>query len=354
MKTETGSAGDAAAVEIRSRLGADRVLEPLGALPQPADRLDPSAPVRPYEFELAVERLCLDSTSHRNVRDRCAGDPQRMSARILGIVEARGKMHNPETDSGGILVGTVSAVGDRHGSPPPVGERVAALGSLTLTPLRLERITGLDPDSQQVRVEGTAYVFERAGWAPIPDDLPLPLAVELFDVCAAANQTEALTPEGGTVYVLGAGHAGRLALAAARKRADLLVAVDVDAEAVEQVVSSGLCDIGVVADLRDPLGTLDAVRGAKAPPADLCVLVVNAGGCEPTALLLTNDDGAVLFFSMATSFGAAALAPDGLGTGARMLIGSGRAPDGGAYALELVRSSEPLREALALQIEAGA
>ncbi len=47
------------------------------------------------------------------------------------------------------------------------------LGSLTLTPLRLEAITRLDPDSPQVEVEGTAYVFERASWAPVPDDLPL-------------------------------------------------------------------------------------------------------------------------------------------------------------------------------------
>jgi hypothetical protein len=32
-----------------------------------------------------------------------------------------------------------------------------------------------------------------------------------------------------------------------------------------------------------------------------------------------------------------------------MLIGSGYTPDGGAYALDLVRSFAPLREALGLQ-----
>ena len=44
---------------------------------------------------------------------RCGGDAERMAARILEIVEARGKMHNPDTDSGGILMGTVTAVGER-------------------------------------------------------------------------------------------------------------------------------------------------------------------------------------------------------------------------------------------------
>lgn len=337
-----------AAVEITQGLGADRVLEPSGSLPQSAELLDPSAPVRPHELELSVQRICLDSTSHREIRNRAGGDPGPMAARILEIVASRGKLHNPETDSGGILSGTVTAVGERFSSPPEAGAQVATLGSLTLTPLRLEAITHLDPDSPQVEVEGTAYVFERAAWAPIPGDLPLARALEIFDVCAAATQTKALAPQMGTVYVLGAGHAGKLALAAARDAAATLVAVDVDAKAIELVTSVGLCEIGITTDLRDPLAALVAVRAAGAPPADLTVVVVNATGCEPTALLLTKDEGAVLFFSMATSFAAAALAADGIGTGARMTIGSGYAPDRGAYALELARRSAPLREAMGL------
>ena len=338
--------------EIRQQLGADRVLDPPGSLPQPAARLDPAGPVRPYEVEVAAERLCLDSTSHRSLHRRCGGDPEAMAARILEIVATRGKMHNPDTDSGGILMGTVAAVGERLGSPPAVGAAIATLGSLTLTPLRLEAVTGLEPDSPQVEVEGTAYVFERAPWAELPDDLPATTALELFDVCAAASQVRELIPPGGTVCVLGAGHAGKLVLASARAEMEggTLVAVDVDPAAVELVTELGLCDIGVAADLRDPLAALEAVRDAGVGPADLTVVVVNATGCEPTAILLTADGGTVLFFSMATGFSAAALAADGIGSSARMLIGSGYPPDRGAYALELVRGSEPLRRALGLRV----
>ena len=250
--------------EIRQQLGADRVLDPPGSLPQPAARLDPAGPVRPYEVEVAAERLCLDSTSHRSLHRRCGGDPEAMVARILEIVATRGKMHNPDTDSGGILMGTVAAVGERLGSPPAVGAAIATLGSLTLTPLRLEAVTGLDPDSPQVEVEGTAYVFERAPWAELPDDLPTTTALELFDVCAAASQVRELIPPGGTVCVLGAGHAGKLVLASGRAEMDggTLVAIDVDPAAVELVTDVGLCDIGVAADLRDPLAALEAVRDA--------------------------------------------------------------------------------------------
>lgn len=333
-------------------LGADRVLEPAGSLPQRAARLDPAGPVREHELELAVDRICLDSTSHRNIRDRYGGDPDRMSARILEIVGERGKMHNPETDSGGILLGSVSAAGDRYAAPPRPGERIATLASLTLTPLRLQAITGLDPDSPQVEVAGTAYVFERAAWAVLPSDLPLERALELFDVCAAASQTAELVPEGGSVCVLGAGHAGKLAMAAARDTAGIVVAVDVDAAALAAVADADLCDLAVEADLRDPFAALEAVRASGAPPADLTVVVVNATDCEPTALFLTRDEGTILFFSMATSFSAAALAADGIGTAARMVVGSGYCADRGQLALDLARRSVPLRRALGLEAAA--
>jgi L-erythro-3,5-diaminohexanoate dehydrogenase len=334
--------------ETRQQLGADRVVAPSGVLPQPAERLDASGPVRPYEFEVAVERLDLDSTSHRNIRERSDGDPDRMAARILEIVAARGKMHNPETDSGGVALGTVSAIGDHYGAPPEVGQRIVTLASLTLTPLRLEAVTRIDPDSSQVEVTGTAYVCDRSAWGPVPEDLPLKTVLEVYDVYAAGSLTRELAPTGGTVLVLGAGHAGKLAMAAAREAMEggTVVAADVDPAAVDRVRGLGLCDIGVVADLRDPLAAAEVLREAGAPPADLTVVVVNASGCEPTAILLTSDSGTILFFSMATNFSTAALTADGMASSVRMLVGNGYTPDVGAYALDLVRRTPALREAM--------
>ncbi|KAA0265246.1 MAG: L-erythro-3,5-diaminohexanoate dehydrogenase, partial [Acidobacteria bacterium] len=130
--------------DIGEELGATRVLAPPRALPQPAERLDASGPVRDRELELAVERLCLDSTSFRDLRERAGGDPVAIGERISAIVAERGKMHNPHTDSGGVLLGTVTAVGPRFGDPPELGDRVVNLASLTLTPLRLDAVVDVD------------------------------------------------------------------------------------------------------------------------------------------------------------------------------------------------------------------
>jgi L-erythro-3,5-diaminohexanoate dehydrogenase len=342
--------------ELEERLGADRVIDPPGALPQPADRLDASGPVRDFEIEIRVERLCLDSTSFRNIRETAEGDPDRMAERVIEIVAARGKMHNPETDSGGVLQGTVAAVGGRRDPAPELGEPIVTLGSLTLTPLRLERVVRVDPESPQVEAAGTAYVSGRAGWAPLPADLPIEAAIDLLDVCAAASQVRALARPGQTILVLGVGHAGKLALAAARDCAPAatLVAADVDREELDRIAALGLCDVAVAADLRDPLAATAALAEAGVPAADLTVVVVNAAGCESAAILSTAGGGTVLFFSMATSFSAAALAADGIGTDVRMLVGSGHSPDRGEYALHLVRTRSDLRDALGIPAVVGA
>ncbi len=262
-------ANDAEAIgsDLVERLGADRVLEPAGSLPQSAERLEPSGPCRRHEIEVRAERLCLDSTSHRQIRDEAGADPTVMADRILVTVAARGKMHNPATDSGGVLLGTVSEVGEGVTDRPETGTRVVTLASLTLTPLRLRAVTGLDPDSAQVEVDGTAYICDRAPWAELPDDLPLAAALDVFDVCSAASHVRELAPGAGSICVLGAGHAGKLALAASRDAAPeaRLTVVDVDIAAVELTTGSGLADIGVATDLRDPIGATSALRAAGAP-----------------------------------------------------------------------------------------
>jgi L-erythro-3,5-diaminohexanoate dehydrogenase len=331
--------------------GARRVIEPPGALPQAALRLDTAAPVQPYEIEIAVDTLCVDSSSFRQIVEAGDRDPARVRQAILDIVAARGKMYNPVTGSGGILTGTVWAVGDDFPDPPAIGSRVVTMVSLTVTPLRLETVGEIDCHSPHVPVKGTAYLPSGAPWVPYPEDVSFDAAMATFDVCNAASQVRSLIDgDIGTVLVLGGGHAGLMALAASRDTlapSGRLVLIDSDERICERARALGLCDVAISTDLRDALKALQTLEDAGLPRADLTVVVVNATDCEAAAILLTADHGTVLFFSMATSFTKAALGSDGLASTARMLVGSGHAPDRGAYALQLIRRNPGLARAMA-------
>ena len=107
-------------------------------LPQAAQRLDTRRELWPDEVRVRVERLNLDAASFRQLERTHGGDGNAVRTAVLEIVAQRGKMQNPETGSGGMLVGTVEEVGPESPLGLEVGDRIATLVSLTLTPLVIE------------------------------------------------------------------------------------------------------------------------------------------------------------------------------------------------------------------------
>ncbi|HEY8371110.1 MAG TPA: L-erythro-3,5-diaminohexanoate dehydrogenase [Pseudonocardiaceae bacterium] len=336
---------------VASPYGLHRVVEPVGVLPQQAWRLDPDPQPWPNEVIIDVERLNLDAASYRQLREAHITGAAVRNA-VLEIIQQRGKMQNPVTGSGGMLLGTVREVGPESPLGLKVGDRVATLVSLTLTPLRVDDgLASWDGTSEQVPCRGTAVLFARSIAAVLPDDLPDELALAVFDVCGAPALTSRvvhrkLAEHGRPVSVCvfgGGGKSGSLSLAAARRAgAEHVVAlVPTQAEA-DLVTASGLADRVVIADARNPVAVAEAI-GQK---VDVTVVCVDVPGCEHGAILATADGGTVIFFSMATSFSAAALGAEGLAADVEMLIGNGYAPGHAEYALRLVREVPGVRAVL--------
>lgn len=314
-------------------------------LPQQAWSLNTDPHPGADEVVLDVERLHLDAASLRQLREQYV-TADAVRAAVLAIIAERGKMQNPVTGSGGMLLGTVRAVGPDSPLGLRIGQRVASLVSLTLTPLRItDGLRHWDGQRAQVPCAGTAVLFGRSIAAPLPADLPEELALSVFDVCGAPALTDRVVRRRGpgtSVCVLGAaGKSGSLSLAAARRAgAGRLVALVPDQAQADAVrAAEGLADEVVVADARDPV----AVAAAVQPQVDVTVVGVDVGGCEHGAVLATADGGTVVFFSMATSFTAAALGAEGLATDVEMLIGNGYIPGHADLALGLVRENPALR-----------
>src|SRR5215467_251556 len=122
---------------MTSPVGLHRVIEPSGVLPQAATKLDNDPAVGADEVRITIERLNLDAASFRQLATKHGGDGDAVRAEVLAIIDARGKMQNPVTGSGGMLIGTVAAVGPDSPLGLSVGDRVATLVSLTLTPLAI-------------------------------------------------------------------------------------------------------------------------------------------------------------------------------------------------------------------------
>ena len=342
-----------------SPVGLHRVLEPLGdqiTLPQAAERLDVSPQIWADEVRIDIETLNLDAASYRQLAGahQLPGggtDGAAVKAAVLEIVATRGKMQNPVTGSGGMLIGTVAEVGPDSPLGLAIGDHVATLVSLSLTPLRItDGLARWDGMGERVPAAGHAILFGRSIAAVLPADLDPELALMVMDVCGAPALVARLVREyaekgaAPSVLVLGgAGKSGSLSLAAAQDAgAGRRIAVVPHEREARMLEGTGLADHVVIADARSPLGLSGAVEAAGGA-ADITVVCVDIPGCEQPALLSTAQGGTVVFFSMATNFAAAALGAEGLAADVRMLVGNGYVPGHADYALKLLRGNAAVR-----------
>ena len=332
------------------KYGTHRVLEPQGLLPQPAWKIDNTMEISDNEILVDVQTLNIDAASFTQIKKDVGDDPEKVAARMKEIVAQRGKHHNPVTGSGGMFIGTVREIGpklkDRDLKP---GDRIASLVSLSLTPLRIDRIKQVHLERDQVDIEGQAILFESGIYAKLPSDMPESLALAVLDVAGAPAQTAKLVKPGDTVLIIGAaGKSGVLCLYEAKKRAGIsgkVIALGHSERNAERIRSLGMADEIITADASKPLEVMHEVeRVTNGKLADVTINVVNITGTEMSSILATRDNGMVYFFSMATSFTAAALGAEGVGKDVTMLIGNGYTKDHAEISLNVLRESPKLRE----------
>jgi Threonine dehydrogenase and related Zn-dependent dehydrogenases len=335
---------------IGDKYGTHRVMEPAGSLPQAAQRLDNDMS-KLYDNEILVDVIALniDSASFTQISEAAGGDLGKIEEAILGIVAARGKQQNPVTGSGGMLIGRVARIGSALSSRElKIGDKIATLVSLSLTPLSIKRITRIIPEIDRVEVEAQAILFETGLYAKLPADMDERLALAALDVAGAPAQTARLVGPGMSVLVLGAGgKSGALCCYEAKKRVGptgRVIAAERSPKALAKLRELGLAHDYLAVDATRPAEVAEAAIAANGGhELDLCINCVNVPGTEMSSILPLRDEGTVYFFSMATSFSRAALGAEGVGKDVTMIIGNGYMKGHAEITLGELRENAALR-----------
>lgn len=329
--------------------GSHRVIEPKGLLPQAAEKVSNDPAICDNEILIDVIALQPTATAFGRIKRECGGDTEQIAAEIMKIVEDRGKFQDPVSKSGGILIGRVKEIGpDLAGRDDlQVGDKIATLVSLSLTPLKIYEITRIDVDTEQVYCKADAILFESGIYTKLPEDLGDQLSLALMDVAGAPAQVAVNAKPGDTVVVMGAGKAGLLCLAEARKRVSptgRVVCMEYSEAQCEVVRGLGIADVVIQANGQEPLAAyqsyMEAMNGRL---ADFTVSTVSVGNTELSTILVTSDQGMIYFFSMSTDFVKASLGAEGVGKYVPMLIGNGYYPGHAQIAFDIVRREEKLR-----------
>ena len=334
-----------------NKYGTHRVIEPKGVPTQAAWKIDNDM-TKHYSNEIICDVISLniDSASFTQIEEACGGDEQKIGEMIMGIVAERGKQQNPVTGSGGMFIGKVAYIGeDLKDRDLKVGDKIASLVSLSLTPLKIEKILAIHKDIDRVDIIGQAVLFESGIYAKLPDDMSEPLALAALDVAGAPAQARKLPKEGDSVLILGAnGKSGVLCGYEAMKKVGPkgnVVGVVRNPAQVPALMELGVYNKVIVASATEPIAVLDAALAANdGKEYDISICCVNIESCEMSAILPVRDDGIVYFFSMATSFTKAALGAEGIGKDVTMIIGNGYTKDHAEITLNVLRENEKLRK----------
>lgn len=329
-----------------NQYGIHRVIEPAGFLPQPAWKIDNSPEISASEILIDVSTLNVDSTSFKQIYNKAGGDMDKIKEEILSIVEKRGKLHNPVTNSGGILTGKVAAIGEHLNTDLETGDRIATLVSLSLTPLLIEKIIEIRPHVEQVDIEGSAVLFESGIYTKLPEDIEEKTALAVLDVCGAPGQASRHVKTDHIVAVIGAGgKSGILTIAEAKKKAGLVVAIEYSDSGCQLLEQLNIADHIINCNAQNAPETYNQfTKITRGKLADVVFNNVNVTNTEMSSILITKDRGKICFFSMATDFARAALGAEGVGKDIDMLIGNGYTRGHAEKAFQILRENHTVRE----------
>ncbi len=333
------------------KYGTHRVIEPKGVLPQPALKIDNDMEIYDNEILIDVQALNIDSASFTQIEEEAGHDVEKIKAKILEIVNERGKMQNPVTGSGGMLIGEIEKIGSalEGNIDLKVGDKISTLVSLSLTPLKIEEIIDVKPEIDRVEVKGKAILFESGIYAKLPDDLEETLALAALDVAGAPAQVAKLVKPGESVLLLGAaGKSGMLCCYEAVKRVGPtgnvigLVRNEEEAERLRRLNLRMKIVIGDATKAIDVMNkTLENNNGKE---VDVAINIVNVQNTEMSTILPVRDNGTVYFFSMATVFTKAALGAEGVGKDVTMIVGNGYTKGHAEITLEELKENAELRQ----------
>jgi L-erythro-3,5-diaminohexanoate dehydrogenase len=334
-----------------SKYGTHRVIEPKGALPQPAIKISNDMDIFDNEILIDVDYLNIDSASFTQLKGEAKGDIEKIKRKIIEIVRERGKMQNPVTGSGGMLIGNIEKIGDalKGKVDLKIGDKIATLVSLSLTPLRIDKIKSIQPEIDRVEIEGKAILFESGIYAKLPEDMDYTLALAALDIAGAPAQVKNLVKEGEVVLILGAtGKSGLMCSYMAKKMVGTEGKVIGQARnevRAEFLRNTNFCHEVIIGDVRNPINILEETLNVNdGREVDISINCLSIPNTEMASILPVRDGGVVYFFSMATSFTKAALGAEGVGKDVTMIIGNGYTKNHANITLDLLKESRVLRK----------
>lgn len=336
---------------MENAYGLERVTSPAGVFPASAWQLDNSRALKSGEMRISVKKIHVEGTGFRQICQEANNDEEIIKEKIKDIVIKRGKMHNPVTDTGGLLYGIVEEIAPDYDNSKgfEAGDEVILNASLAGTPLYIEKIHSVDKMYTQIDVEGYAIILPGFPLVKRPAGLPVDLMMFTFN-------------ESGTLYTVSKEAAGKRRFAVVgnnpmmnllfgytiRKSAgpdaeiycvfDSNTEVNLNGEKIEKLMSGVFNDISYHNLLR-PVECLKMFNDV--PPMDMTVNCADIPGAETINIIGTKSGGTVIFANFISNYNIALYVTEAVSRDLKIRCADGYLDKYEEYDFEIVKELAP-------------
>jgi transcriptional regulator with PAS, ATPase and Fis domain len=303
--------------------GVNRVLEPVCSIPVSAWKLDNSPMVSEHEMRIQVKKIKLEEASFQQMCNECGYDERKIREKILDIVKKRGKLHNPSTDSGGMLYGVIEEIGTHFEKKQlyHVNDKVMCITSLTAIPLFLSDIGKIDFRYSQVDVDGYAIVFETSPLVPCPGDLNICHTMSALDESGSVLRVFQLAVRKKRFLILGSDLLPVLLYSSAIQKAvgrDCRIVAVLDNKNMQRreetcEILRNYIDEVYFLDILTPLKSFELIEQKEKELFDFSINCADLLGAEAISVLLTENQGCIFFTSLINNYNLAILFAESLG-----------------------------------------
>ncbi|MBR4862338.1 MAG: sigma 54-interacting transcriptional regulator [Firmicutes bacterium] len=336
---------------IMKRFGVSRVLEPKGTIPAAAWKIDNSRNLGKGEIRIQLEMLHIEWDNFCQICSHCGYDETRIKARIMQIIQQRGKLHNPYTGSGGIFMGIIEEIGpDTDTGNLKKGDRVFSLSSLTGVAMHLDQINNIDFNYGQIECQGYVICFEATSIVKYDGKVSPKYLLSAIDEegnflgvhrVIQNQKAERVSIIGGNpvtallyAQMLTDCYGKGTHVTAIIDRNSLGMLSEREITAAYLPVIKRTCFV----DLSRPIEAYESVieQLYDPRPMDAVINLEDISGSEIVATLLVKDQGTVFYTSLKNNYGAGLLAADSMGKEVNSYALDGYVHEAHTFAAELI------------------
>jgi transcriptional regulator with PAS, ATPase and Fis domain len=310
---------------VKDTFGLSRVVEPKTAVPVTAWKLDNSREIQPWECRISLKLIHLERDCFQQFCNECGNDEMKIITKILDVIQRRGKLHNPFTNTAGQFLGVIEEMGNEYAKSSKFkdGDVISCLTTMTALPIHIDKIHKIDYNFGELTVSGYGIIFMDSPLTTIPPDIQPDYTMVAFDEAANLYNIYAASHKGMRYLLIGKDLLSSIIYVSAIKKSageDCYITVLLDEDGIgtltpSQVTQELACwvDSSHIIDVTQPIPAAEAILGQEKEPYDMTINGEDLPGSEVLSVMLTRHKGKLYFTSLKNNISQSNLIAESMG-----------------------------------------